>query len=315
MAIANQLATNHNVNLTVLNTEENTFRVLQETLYPGSTDQEVAMILSYCKARRIDPILKPVHLVPMSVKTDKVDQAGKAIYERKNVIMPGIGLYRIDASRSGLYAGVDEPIFGEDVTEEFFTKDKDGKKKTGIKVTYPKWCKVTVRKILSDGSIAMFTAQEFWKENYATKSKWDECPNDMWSKRAYGQLAKCAEAQALRKAFPDVVGNEYTKEEMEGKHHYHEPHSDHKGKTYEATAEKVQPEPEKVTEHDIEKDVLDISWADSVDGLKQIYGKAYKFWMNKKHKENMQKCMEAKDKKLTELEALQNADKETGEIK
>src|ERR1017187_8224354 len=94
--------------------DENTFQVLKDTLYPYSTDQEVIMILGYCKARRIDPILKPVHLVPMSVKTDKKDKDGKAIYESKNVIMPGIGLYRIDASRSGQYAGMSEPMFGED---------------------------------------------------------------------------------------------------------------------------------------------------------------------------------------------------------
>ena len=39
----------------------------------------------------------------------------------------------------------------------------------------------------------------------------------MWTKRKRGQLSKCAEAGALRKAFPEEVGNEYTVEEMEGK--------------------------------------------------------------------------------------------------
>ena len=38
----------------------------------------------------------------------------------------------------------------------------------------------------------------------------------MWMKRPYGQIAKCAEAQAFRKAFPEMA-SAYTAEEMEGK--------------------------------------------------------------------------------------------------
>ncbi|MFM7010971.1 MAG: recombinase RecT, partial [Betaproteobacteria bacterium] len=41
-------------------------------------------------------------------------------------------------------------------------------------------------------------------------------PNAMWQKRPYAQLAKCAEAQALRKAFPEF-GSAATADEMEGK--------------------------------------------------------------------------------------------------
>ena len=38
----------------------------------------------------------------------------------------------------------------------------------------------------------------------------------MWKKRPYGQLAKVAEAQALRMAFPQFSAG-YTMEEMQGK--------------------------------------------------------------------------------------------------
>jgi len=317
MALANQITNQPSSELALVADHANTFRVLQETLYPGSTDQEVAMILSYCKARKIDPVLKPVHLVPMSVKTDKKDKDGSFIYERKNVIMPGIGLYRIDASRSGQYAGVTEPEFGEEVTEEFSVSSKDGKSKTVKKVTFPKWCKVTVKKIIADGSIAEFTAKEFWKENYASKSKWDDTPNEMWAKRAYGQLAKCAEAQALRKAFPDVVGNEYTKEEMEGKNFHHEDVAPAKtNRTFEQHAEPKQEAaaPAPVEPHEIGKDLMDISWAGTVDELQEIYTVAYKYWMNLKNRENMNKVVEAKDKRKLELES-ETINPETGEIK
>ena len=39
----------------------------------------------------------------------------------------------------------------------------------------------------------------------------------MWKKRPFGQLEKCAEALALRKAFPEAVGAQPTAEEMEGR--------------------------------------------------------------------------------------------------
>ena len=40
----------------------------------------------------------------------------------------------------------------------------------------------------------------------------------MWSNRPVGQLEKCAEAGALRRAFPEEIGNALAAEEMEGQH-------------------------------------------------------------------------------------------------
>ena len=186
--------------------EEEIFRVLSNSLYVGAQPESIKMVLSYCKASGLDPMLKPVHIVPMYCSTGKKDGKGYDIKAMRDVIMPGIGLYRIQASISKQYAGASEPEFGEDITEEI----------EGSKVTYPKWCKVTVKRQLESGVIAGFSAIEFWKENYATKSKDSKLPNAMWAKRPYGQIAKCAEAQALRKAFPEF-GSQPTADEMEGK--------------------------------------------------------------------------------------------------
>ena len=84
-----------------------------------------------------------------------------------------------------------------------------------VRVSYPEWCKYTVYKFVNGQRIA-FTSKEYWVENYATQSSKTECPNAMWKKRPYGQIAKCAEAQALRKAWPEI-GSEPIAEEMEGK--------------------------------------------------------------------------------------------------
>lgn len=310
MPISNQVITNtSNIN-ELKSVDDNTFRVLQETLYPGATDDEVSMILSYCRAKRIDPILKPVHLVPMNVKTDKKDASGKWIYKTKKVIMPGIGSYRIDASRSGQYAGMTEPEFGEEITESF-TMEK-GQSKS---VTYPKWCKITVKKMMQNGTIVDFTAKEYWKENYASKSKWDTCPNDMWEKRAYGQLSKCTEAQVLRKAFPDSVGNEYTREEMEGKNYSQDSESN----------PKLVNKNIKIVEVEKVIDELDVEFADSInaiemsdteDKLKSVFEIIKK--MNFKTRPDLFKALiDAKDKRKGELtvkEFNNEIDNATGEV-
>lgn len=178
-----------------------TWSALKNSIYPGAKDESVMMALDYCRARQLDPLLKPVHLVPMSVKDSRT---GKS--EWRDVVMPGIGLYRIQADRSGDYAGAREPEFGPDVTQTL----------TGVEVTFPQWCKYTVYKRMPSGEIVEFSAKEYWIENYATGGRDTMAPNAMWKKRPYGQLAKCAEAQALRKAWPEI-GQQPTAEEMEGK--------------------------------------------------------------------------------------------------
>lgn len=173
---------------------------LKSSLYPGASDASVDLVLSYCKAAGLDPMQKPVHIVPMwDAKEGRM----------RDVVMPGVGLYRTNAARTGEFGGISEPEFGPMVTERIGRVD----------ITFPEWCRVTVSRRLPSGHLAQFTAVEYWVENYAIKGgkEKDQSPNAMWSKRPRGQLAKCAQAQALRMAFPEAVGSAPTAEEMEGK--------------------------------------------------------------------------------------------------
>lgn len=174
--------------------------VLENSLYPGASPQSIAMVINYCQAAGLDPMQKPAHIVPMwDSKAQRM----------RDVIMPGIGLYRTQAARTGQYAGVTEPEYGPDVTEKI----------GGQEITYPLWCKVVVKRMMPSGQIVEFAAIERWKENYAAKGGKEKsiAPNAMWTKRPYAQLYKCTESQALRKAFPEMVGSQPTADEMEGK--------------------------------------------------------------------------------------------------
>jgi len=202
--------------------EKELIDVLRNSLYPGAQDASIKLVLSYCKAAGLDPMQKPVHIVPMKVSTGERDERGWDKKENRDVIMPGIGLYRTQAARTSQYAGVTEPEFGPMKTMQYIeTTWEDGhdgrrqKRQVSAEVEYPEWCRVTVKRVVGD-QVREFTAREYWMENYATKSAGSQEPNAMWKRRPFGQLAKCTEAQALRKAFPEF-GAQATADELEGK--------------------------------------------------------------------------------------------------
>jgi phage recombination protein Bet len=164
----------------------------------ASTTDAVILALSYCKARKLDPFKKPVQIVPMW------DAKRKTMVD---TVWPGIGELRTTAFRTGQYAGRDAAIFGDMIEAEL----------DGAKVRVPEWCEVVVYRILHGVRCAFHGPRVHWLETYATKSRDTKQPNSMWAKRPNGQLEKCAEAAALRAAFPEELGNEYAAEEMEGK--------------------------------------------------------------------------------------------------
>ena len=182
------------------------WNVLTSAIFPTAKSADsILMALNYCRARNLDPFKKPVHIVPMYVK-------GQGYID---TVWPSIAELRTTAHRTGLYAGCDETEFGPEITKEFLLTSDDGSVKK-VKVTFPKWARVTVYRISSGGHVGKFVGPKVnWLETYATIGRSD-FPNDMWIKRSEGQLDKCSEAAALRKVFPEELGNIYSAEEMYG---------------------------------------------------------------------------------------------------
>lgn len=176
------------------------WRALTDAVFPSaSTTDAVILALSYCKARKLDPFKKPVQIVPMW------DAKRKQLVD---TVWPGIGELRTTAFRTGQYAGRDAAVFGD--MRELALAD-------GVTLTYPEWCEIVVYRLLGGVRCPFHGPRVYWMETYATKGRDTNAPNAMWAKRPNGQLEKCAEAAALRAAFPEELGNEYAAEEMEGK--------------------------------------------------------------------------------------------------
>jgi phage recombination protein Bet len=173
-----------------------TWKVIKETVYPGASDESALMVYDYCKVRNLDVLKHPVHIVPI------YDSKKKCMVD---TVWQGISELRTTAMRTGQYAGCDETIYGDDVTEKF----------GNIEITYPEWAQVTVYRMVAGQRVPFHGGKVRWKETVSTTK--DGVPNSMWRQRPYGQIEKCAEAAALRKAFPEELGNEYCAEEMGNK--------------------------------------------------------------------------------------------------
>lgn len=175
---------------------ESQWNTLCKSLYPGANPNSVLMVVDYCAARRLDPLKKPCHIVPMRVKDAKSGN-----YEWRDVVMPGIYEYRTTAQRTGEYLGHSKPVYGPMV------------KFAGVEA--PEWCDITAYRWNASANMRVeFPVTVFFREVVATKNGGDA--NDRWSKAPIQMLTKCAEAAALREAFPDEIGGEQTAEEMDG---------------------------------------------------------------------------------------------------
>lgn len=185
------------------------WRALTDAVFPTArTSDAILLALSYCRARRLDVFKRVVHIVPIWDK-DKNREVES--------VWPGVGELRTTAARTGVYAGLDVPEFGPEVTRTFKarvkkygTNDWEDEEAT---VTFPEWCRITTYKIVKDQRSPFPGPKVLWTEFYTKKSRYSTLPNDMWTKKASYMLEKCAEAGSLRRAFPDELGDQFSAEE------------------------------------------------------------------------------------------------------
>ena len=189
---------------------EQSWKVLTEVTFPtAKTAEAIVMALDYCKARKLDIFKKPVHVVPMW---------SAALGRSVETVWPSIMEIQTTASRTGLWAGMDRPVWGPEVTHTFsgaYKDDAGNWQDSSVTLTFPEWVAVTVYRLVG-GRRCAFTEEVYWLEAYSRAGgKNSEMPTAMWIKRPKGQLGKCGKAASLRAAFPEECG--YAAEEMDGK--------------------------------------------------------------------------------------------------
>lgn len=158
------------------------------------TNAELAGYLHLCQRRGLDPFLKQVYLIGRWDKSE-----GRKVYRPQT----GIDGFRVIARRAADRSGIDYEY------EDTIWWAEDGTQhEVWLWEFAPAAAKVVVvRNGRRFAGVARFAA-------FVDTDK-DGNPKNQWKTNPDGQIGKCAEAQALRKAFPEDLGDIYSDVEME----------------------------------------------------------------------------------------------------
>jgi phage recombination protein Bet len=159
--------------------------LIMRTVAVGAPLPELAVFLHACRQLQLDPLLRQAYWIRRGDPP-------------KGTLQVGIDGFRAIAERTGVYAGSEQAVFRGHVQVE--------------KERYvPELAVVTVWKIVA-GHKAAFTGESRWAEFYPGPGP----VGAMWRKMPHHMLAKVAEAQALRKAFPAQLGATALADDVEG---------------------------------------------------------------------------------------------------
>ena len=170
--------------------------LVRTTIAKDLDEKEFNLFMAVCQAHGLNPILRQIHPVK---------------YKGRMIFQVGIDGFRLQAQRSKEYRGQLGPYWCGD----------DGEwKDVWVSDTPPVAAKVGVyRETLKDPNTGEFLP--VWGiAKFSSFAKWFPDKNgngkhlgEMWANSPDNQLAKCAEAQAIRKAFPAETSSLFTKDE------------------------------------------------------------------------------------------------------
>lgn len=159
-------------------------QIIKNMLCKGISDDELKLFTAVCKKTGLDPFMKQIYAVKRNGRDGP-----------QMTIQTSIDGYRLIAERTGKYCP------GRRSTFEY----QDGKVSSAT---------AYIKKQTADGTWHEVEETAYYSE-YAPPMTKNGYENPFWRDKPHIMLAKCAEALALRKSFPNELSSVYTKEEMD----------------------------------------------------------------------------------------------------